>query len=73
MNDLSIYHICVRGWLDARWANWLDGMTMTHDAHTDITCFTGAVRDQAHLHGLLAQVRDAGMQLVSVTCQDEPA
>jgi hypothetical protein len=73
MSDLPFYRFCVKGWLDARWADWLDGMTMTHDAHTEITCFAGPVRDQAQLHGLLAQVRDAGLQLISVTREDEPA
>jgi hypothetical protein len=72
-NDVPIYRICVRGHLDTRWKDWLDGMTMAYDQATDVTCFAGPVRDQAHLHGLLAQVRDAGLQLISVTRQDEPA
>lgn len=73
MNDKPIYRICVQGRLDARWADWMEGLTMLHDADNDTTCFIGPVCDQAQLHGLIAQVRDAGLQLISVTREDAPA
>lgn len=72
MSPATIYHIRVRGRLDAQWAEWLDGLVMSHDAGRDATSFVGPVRDQAQLHGVLARVRDCGLELLSVTREDEP-
>jgi len=60
------YEIRLRGHLETRWAAWFDGMTLRHD-HDGSTVLTGAVIDQAALHGLLQKVRDIGLPLVSVT------
>ena len=60
------YQIRVKGHLDARWAAWFDGLALTPD--TDgTTVIQGMVADQAALHGLLRQVRDVGLPLISVT------
>jgi hypothetical protein len=61
----SWYEICLRGRLDARWSAWFDGMTLTTGDGT--TTLTGPVVDQAALHGLLQQLRDLGLPLISVT------
>jgi len=61
----GIYEIRVKGHLDARWAVRFQGMTLTLQDNGD-TLLTGIVADQAALHGLLRQVRDLGMPLVSV-------
>ena len=37
------------------------------------TSLSGAVADQAALHGLLAKVRDLGATLISVNATDAPA
>lgn len=59
------YRIRVAGRLDDRWAAWFDGFTLT--AGTDgTTTLSGAVADQAQLHGLLAKVRDLGLDVVSL-------
>ena len=59
------YEIRVKGHLDARWAAWFDGLTLTHGCDgTTIIC--GPVADQAALHGLLQRIRDLGLPLVSV-------
>jgi len=59
------YHIRVRGHLASRWATRFDAMTLT--AQDDgTTLIQGPVIDQAALHGLLQQVRDTGLPLVSV-------
>ena len=60
------YDIRVQGHLDARWAAWFGGLTLTNESDgTTIIC--GPVADQAALHGLLQKLRDMGMPLVSVT------
>jgi hypothetical protein len=59
------YQIRITGQLDARWADWFEGLTITLDGGD--TLITGPVVDQAVLHGLLKRVRDLGMPLVSVS------
>lgn len=64
------YEIRLIGHLDARWAAWFDGLTVSHEGD-GTTLISGPVADQAALHGLLQRVRDLGLPLVSVT-RDEP-
>lgn len=64
------YQIRLRGHLDSEWSAWFDGMTVTLKECGD-TLLTGAVADQAALHGLLKKVRDLGLPLVSVTRLDD--
>ena len=68
------YEIRLTGRLDAHWAAWFDGLTVSHE--TDgTTVISGAIADQAALHGVLQRVRDLGLPLVSVIRvePDEPA
>jgi hypothetical protein len=60
------YEIRLKGHLDARWAAWFDGLSVSRE--TDgTTVIRGPVADQSALHGLLSRVRDLGLPLVSVT------
>jgi hypothetical protein len=59
------YEIRLQGRLEARWAARFDGMTLT--TGDGYTLLAGRVVDQAALHGLLHQLRDIGLPLVSVT------
>ena len=68
--DQATYQIRVRGKLDKRWSDWLDGMTMAFkrvDDGTYITTLTGTVADQARLRGILSKLWDANLTLLSVT------
>lgn len=61
------YAIRVRGHLDPRWSEWLDGLTITCTESFD-SILSGTIADQAALHGLLAKIRDLNLTLVSVMC-----
>ncbi len=60
-----IYQIRIKGHLGRKWTDWFEGLTISLEDNGD-TLLTGAVVDQAALHGLLKKVRDLGMTLVSV-------
>ena len=59
------YEIRVRGVLDSRWSAWFEDLRLTSD-EAGQTTIAGPVVDQAALHGLLAKVRDLGLELLSV-------
>lgn len=59
------YEIRIKGHLDAQWADWFGGLTITLEEDGD-TLLTGQVVDQAALFGLLRKVSDLGMPLLSV-------
>ena len=63
--ELELHEIRVEGHLDERWADWLEGLTFTHE--TDgTTTLTGPLADQAALHGVLNRIRDLALPIVSV-------
>ena len=57
--------IRVKGQIDERWSEWLDGLTITHTTEGE-TVLVGSVIDQSTLYGLIARLRDLGLPLVSV-------
>ena len=63
------YEIRLKGHLEARWADWFDGLSLRHESD-GTTVIHGSVVDQAALHGLLTKVRDLGLPLISVTQVD---
>ena len=63
------YEICLKGHLDARWADRFEGLSFTYK-NDGTTILTGPVVDQAALHGMLRRVRDIGLPLVSVNQVD---
>lgn len=67
--ETTHYEIKVKGHLDEHWADWLGGLNITHDAQGH-SRLTGVVPDQAALHGILTQIRDLGLILISITPQD---
>ena len=62
--DRTFYEIQVKGYLDARWNELFEGMTIAWK--NNVTTISGIVADQAALHGLLARVRDYGLVLISI-------
>ena len=58
------YRICVRNQLTERLGSAFDGMTL--EPGTTKTTLVGEIQDQSHLYGLLDQVRDLGLDLISV-------
>lgn len=60
-----VYQIRLTGHLADDWGDWFGGVTITLEADgtTLVTC---QVVDQAALHGLLRQIRDLGLPLISV-------
>ena len=67
--ESEYYVIRLAGHLDQRWAEWFDGLSLTHQGD-GTTVLHGPVVDQAALHGLLQKVRDLGLPLLSVTSLD---
>jgi len=61
----AAYQIRIEGHLDAEWADWFGGQTITLDENGE-TLISGPALDQAALYGLLKKVRDLGLPLVSV-------
>ena len=59
------YEIRLTGRLDAHWAVWFDGLTVSQESD-GTTVISGPIADQAALHGVLQRVRDLGLPLVSV-------
>jgi hypothetical protein len=60
------YELRVKGHLAPRWASRFPGLSLTNeDEGTSLV--RGTVVDQAALHGLLQQLRDMGLPLLSVT------
>jgi hypothetical protein len=63
------YRIRVKGHLGPQWSEWFDWMTITLESD-GTTTLSGPIVDQAALHGLLARVRDLGLELISVSQDD---
>ena len=59
------YRLRVDGHLDDHWSPWFGDLTLTQE-DDGTTSLSGAVADQAELHGLLTKIRDLGVTLISV-------
>ena len=61
----AIYRIRVKGTLGPEWADWFGGIEIVAQGD-DETLLVGPVADQSALYGLLAQIRNLGLPLISV-------
>ena len=59
------YEIRVKGHMDLSWADWFDGLAISHQDHGE-TLLSGPLTDQAALHGLLNRLRGLGIELIAV-------
>jgi hypothetical protein len=73
---VSVYETRVKGHLEGRWSEWFDGLEITKLENGE-AILSGAIVDQAALHGMLNKVRDLGLPLVALRSADldhqEPA
>jgi hypothetical protein len=69
LNQQQCFEIRLKGYLDDRWSDWFDGLTITLEEDGN-TLLSGLVIDQSALHGLLKKVRDLGIPLISVSTVD---
>ena len=58
------YRIVLRGRLSERFESAFEGMAL--EPGPNQTVLVGDVRDQAHMYGLLDQLRDFGIELLAV-------
>ena len=63
---MQVVEIKIRGHVDRDWSTLLAGLRIAH-APDGSTLLTGAVRDQSALYGLLSQLSNMGLQLVSLS------
>lgn len=63
------YEIKIKGYLDQQWSEWLGDLKIAYDNEGN-TLLSGHVADQAALHGILAQIRDLGLTLISLSPQN---
>ncbi|MET0414697.1 MAG: hypothetical protein ABW022_01580, partial [Actinoplanes sp.] len=61
----TAYRIRLRGKIDPVWSEWFGGLRLEYlpGGQTELS---GRLPDQAALHGVLAAVRDLGLDLVSL-------
>ena len=59
------YELRLKGHLEQRWVDWLDGLAITHEGN-GTTNLSGPLADQAALHGVLNRIRDLGLPIISV-------
>ena len=62
-------HIRVREQIDPGWADWLSGLALAHTESGETT-LSGRIPDQSALYGLLLNLRDLGLSLAAVVCED---
>ncbi len=67
---MSIYEIRVKGQLDQQWSAWFEGLTISYDGAGN-TVLRGPLVDEAALHGVLINVRDLALPLLSLSREQD--
>ena len=70
----ACYRIRARGVLDARWSHWMHELQLTVEtsAGAPVPTLSGTVRDQAALLGVLNQLYELGLLIISVELMHTP-
>jgi len=74
MKEPAIYRIRVRGHLDAKWSERLEGMNITdvrHSEKDDETILVGRLADQAALAGVMNTLYEQHLPVLSLDCLEE--
>ncbi len=50
--------------LDKKWKDSFEGMEITYEG--EHTIISGILKDETHLHGILNQIRDLNLKLISI-------
>ena len=66
------YRVTVAGHLDDHWSDWLGGHSLVRNPDVSTTLTIDSA-DQARLHGVLAGIRDLGVNLLSVSTVEASA
>jgi hypothetical protein len=66
MKTVKIY---IRGKIDEDWATWFEGLDLK-PLEDGTTLMQGEITDQSALYGLLAKLRDLGLELLAVEQMD---
>ena len=64
------YKIRIKGVLHERWKDWFDGMTITNQENGEVL-LQGIVQDQSILVGIINQIHNLNLELISVICEDQ--
>ena len=66
---MQLVEIRIQGRLDKKWTDWLDGLTIIH-TEKDETILKGEVADQAAFYGVIAKLRDLGVNLITANFRE---
>jgi len=72
MSTPRVYQIRIQGHLDETWIDWFSPLVAVNDENGEAT-LTGAIRDQAELHGLLDRVFDLNLTSLAVNRIMDPS
>jgi hypothetical protein len=59
------YEIRIKGHIEEYWSEWLGDLYISREEQGN-SLLAGRVADQAALHGILTQIRDMGLTLISL-------
>jgi hypothetical protein len=62
---LKRIRIHIRGRIDEQWTHWFEDLRVEQQ-EDDTTLLIGTFADQSALYGLLAKLRDLGLELISI-------
>lgn len=68
---MRVYEFRIMGQLDPDWRAWLGDMTIA-PSEDGTTTLAGPLPDQAALYGVIAMLRDLGVELLAVSSVEAP-